>query len=151
MKALSLYQPYASAIEREFKRYETRPFRTHYRGPLLICSTATTPAKVLREAMAKIDEHVQVTLGYQEDGAALCVVDLVSCEPAERVVEAILNDETPPVRPRDELLLGDFTPGRFAWRLENVRRLSRPIPVKGRQRLWTPSPELLAQVEEELR
>jgi hypothetical protein len=31
---------------------------------------------------------------------------------------------------------GDFTPGRFAWILDDVRKLDEPIPAKGRQGLW---------------
>lgn len=36
----------------------------------------------------------------------------------------------------EEFPLGDFTPGRFAWLLDNVRMLDEPIPAKGRQGLW---------------
>ena len=32
---------------------------------------------------------------------------------------------------------GDFTPGRWAWLLDDVETLTEPIPAKGRQRLWT--------------
>ena len=31
---------------------------------------------------------------------------------------------------------GDFTPGRYAWLLDNVRPVDPPIPAKGRQGLW---------------
>ena len=32
--------------------------------------------------------------------------------------------------------LGDYTPGRYAWKLANVQKLPEPIPAKGRQGLW---------------
>jgi len=32
--------------------------------------------------------------------------------------------------------LGDWTPGRYAWELQNVTFLSDPIPEKGKQGLW---------------
>ena len=35
-----------------------------------------------------------------------------------------------------EIALGDWTPGRYAWELANVKPLPRPIPVKGKQGLW---------------
>ena len=35
----------------------------------------------------------------------------------------------------DQLPYGDFTPGRFAWILENVRLID-PLPAKGKQGLW---------------
>jgi hypothetical protein len=40
--------------------------------------------------------------------------------------------------------------GRFVWIFRNRRVLRKPIAAKGRQGLWTPSPELVAQVAEEL-
>lgn len=40
MKALSLHQPYASAVAMGVKRIETRSWRTNYRGPLAIHATA---------------------------------------------------------------------------------------------------------------
>ena len=35
-----------------------------------------------------------------------------------------------------EMLFGDWTPGRYAWELANVRLLPKPIRAKGAQRLW---------------
>jgi hypothetical protein len=35
-----------------------------------------------------------------------------------------------------EMLFGNWTPGRYAWELANVRLLQEPIPAKGRQGLW---------------
>lgn len=48
----------------------------------------------------------------------------------------------------DQLPLGDFTPGRYAWLLDIVRRIY-PVPAKGRQGLWTPAPELVLSISEE--
>lgn len=31
---------------------------------------------------------------------------------------------------------GDFTPGRFAWLLDNVVAFDEPVPARGRQQLW---------------
>ena len=36
MKALTLTQPWASLVERQAKRVETRSFYVSYRGPLVI-------------------------------------------------------------------------------------------------------------------
>ena len=40
LKAISLWQPWASLIPLGLKHYETRSWKTNYRGKLLICSTA---------------------------------------------------------------------------------------------------------------
>lgn len=37
-----------------------------------------------------------------------------------------------------EYAFGDYTPGRFAWILANIKPLAEPIPVKGALGLWTP-------------
>lgn len=41
----------------------------------------------------------------------------------------------------DQRPYGDFTPGRYAWLLNNVRPID-PVPAKGRQGLWTPDAAL---------
>jgi hypothetical protein len=35
-----------------------------------------------------------------------------------------------------ELPWGDFTPGRWAWLPDDIRKLDEPIPARGRQGLW---------------
>ena len=47
----------------------------------------------------------------------------------------LLNE--PWIKPSDrERSFGDWTPGRYAWELVNVKPLPTPIEVKGRQGLW---------------
>lgn len=41
MKAISIRNPWAHEILCELKKYEYRTWSTNYRGPLLICSSAT--------------------------------------------------------------------------------------------------------------
>lgn len=45
-----------------------------------------------------------------------------------------------------EVPLGQYEVGRYAWLLDNVRPLSTPIPAKGRQGLWTPDADLIQHV-----
>lgn len=61
MKALSVRQPWASKIASGEKSLEIRTWSTKYRGPLLICVSASP----------KID-------GLPH-GVALCVVDVLDC------------------------------------------------------------------------
>ena len=35
-----------------------------------------------------------------------------------------------------ETIFGDFTPGRYAWELQNIQLLPSPIFIKGHQGLW---------------
>lgn len=36
----------------------------------------------------------------------------------------------------NELAFGDYTPGRFAWILDDVRALPEPVPARGMLGLW---------------
>lgn len=131
MKMASLYQPYASAIPLGLKGWETRSWETKYRGPLGIHATQSFPR------WARDFASAEWALGRLPAklpmGAVVAVVDLIDCIPT---IEAALF--IGPI----EKLYGDYSPGRFAWRLENIRGLTQPIPCKGLQKLWTPSPEL---------
>lgn len=40
--------------------------------------------------------------------------------------------------------------GQYHWRLTNVRKLARPVPCSGRQRLWHPEPAVLADVQNQV-
>lgn len=40
----------------------------------------------------------------------------------------------------DEAAFGDYTPGRYAWILDNVVAIDEPIPARGRQGLWEWTP-----------
>jgi len=94
-------------------------------------------------------------------GAVVAVVDLVDVvpivdymteredvrrrvEPIETASGGTLWLRTPGQRPAvdisDQLPYGDFTPGRYAWLLDNVRPVDPPIPAKGRQGLWRWTP-----------
>ena len=42
--------------------------------------------------------------------------------------------QLPPAEP--ELSFGDYSPGRFAWVLENIQPLLLPVPAKGALSLW---------------
>lgn len=45
----------------------------------------------------------------------------------------------------DQLPLGWFAPGRWAWMLTDVRQVE-PVPAKGRQGIWAPGADLIAAV-----
>jgi len=115
MKALTLYQPWASLIRDRRKPIETRSWYTKYRGELAIHAGKT------------VDKDACIRFGYDpstiERGVILCVVDLVDC-----------IQFTASFRPPDDY--GDYSVGRYGFILENVRPLPEPISVKGGMGLW---------------
>ena len=53
MKALTLHQPYASAIALGLKHFETRAWKTTYRGPVAIHAAQCVP-KYAKDLVAPI-------------------------------------------------------------------------------------------------
>jgi hypothetical protein len=127
MKALSLYEPWATLIALGEKRFETRSWRTNYRGPLLICASKMSP--IVPPQLIPILNRIGLTVNQWNPGRAVALVDLVDV--IQMKEGQILMTET-----KDELRLGDFSVGRFAWKLEKVRRFKNPFPIRGRQGLF---------------
>ena len=118
MRASTLWQPWASYVVEGLKRYETRSWYCGHEGLLAIHAGkhSTVRDKSLPE------------LGYEAPlGAILGVVVMDACIPT--TMSDTLTDE--------ELALGDFSPGRYAWRFTAVFKLDEPIPYRGAQGIWT--------------
>lgn len=133
MKALSLREPWATLLLLGRKRIETRSWRTSYRGPLLLHASA---AKI-----NKNDPHIQELLALvpgapMQYGHIVCRCTLAGCAPMDGPF--LQEMERHPL----ERLCGEYAPGRFAWLLEDVEPLERPVPAKGMLGLWAPPPGL---------
>ena len=128
MKALSLWQPWASFVAEGHKTIETRSWSTRYRGELLICAAKKTGSK-LRGERVFLEEALGVKLVDKKIplGQAVAIVDLVDC----RSITYTLIDSISP----KEYVLGNYEIGRYAWILENIRKIE-PFPVIGRQGLF---------------
>jgi hypothetical protein len=136
MKAISLWQPWASLIAAALKIDETRHWSTDHRGLIAIHA-----AKRLDVAGAP-DTLCLSAFGHAwpdslPRGAIVAVGQLRAVAPGDSLGDTIT---------RANRTAGNFAPGRFAWRLGDVQALKAPIPYLGRQGLfnWTP-PEDLAQ------
>lgn len=140
MKALSLTQPWATAITLGIKTMETRSWCTNYRGPLAIHASKAFPG------WAKDFAETEHTLGRLPArlplGAIVAMADLIDVLWTGEVVHDITAVER---------LYGDYSPGRCAWKLENVRALTTPVSCRGYQGLWTPPPSIVAAVEAQLK
>jgi len=142
MKAITLWQPWASLIAIGAKRYETRSWKTSYRGPLAIHAAKKPIASTLATLDTDTKEIMKTFLAQDFRGdfwgwAALpvgCIVatcELVDCQPVEDVFHFLYKHNM-----EHETYFGDYSAGRFAWRLDDVQQLDTPIPVRGEQRLW---------------
>lgn len=123
MKAISLWQPWASAVVLGLKSYETRSWSTSYRGPIAIHAAQRPPERTLR--LDLFDAGVR-NWGDLPLGGVIGVAELVAIVPTDGM-DGYLSGL--------ELRMGDYTPGRFAWRMERIRPIAF-VPCRGYQRLW---------------
>jgi hypothetical protein len=122
MKAISIFEPWATLIAMGLKQYETRSWETFHRGPLLICAAKK---KLLFVEIAGILMAAKLSKDDLNYGKAVAVVDLVDCIPTR---DLIVSDS--------ERRFGDFSQGRYAWKFENIRRFKKPVYIRGQQGLF---------------
>lgn len=164
MKAITVYQPYASFLAYLIKLYETRPKAISYRGPIAIHAAVKPVSTVFHEYGINIHscpeiyriakEHLPCKLDALPLGCVIATAELVDCVeiykrgdkhgniPLEYADQTWLDysrgdgwrDDRQVIG--DELVLGDWTPGRYAWEFANMKLLPEPIPVRGQQGLW---------------
>lgn len=126
IKALTLFQPWASFMALGLKRNETRSWSTSYRGPLAIHAAAKIP----QDFPLQILEWAPASMGGSHEwpkGKILCVVDLV---------EILTTTAMIPFINHTEFMLGNYSSGRFAWSTKMIQAFAEPIPCKGHQGLW---------------
>jgi len=143
MKVISLLQPWASLIAHGYKLIETRSWSTRHRGPIAIHASRSprhTPETADIFAAAGLEGHAKPFL------------EALSSWPLGKIIAtANLDDVVPVDAPHPRLIgmqfheskFGDYSPGRFAWLLSNVKRLERPIERRGALSLWEVPDELL--------
>lgn len=148
MKAISLWQPWATLMAVGAKQCETRSWGTSHRGPLAIhAAKAPLPWMVdiiradwqwWRDAFEKAGFEIEperklIGFGGLPRGCIIATVDLVSCT-------RTTAENAPPY---PERAFGDYTPGRYHWHTANCKRLDTPIPFKGKQGFFNVPDELL--------
>jgi activating signal cointegrator 1 len=176
MKALSLWQPWASLVALGIKTIETRSWETKYRGPLAIHAAKKRPHNVwtddnqnlggsdpLTNMIAdRVDcEHLFDISEASNDpgyfchrwrgplGAVVATCELLYCAPVLTYCSSsvcvvpgagalwLYNPGTG--RGADitgQRPYGDFSLGRFAWVLTDIKPVDPPVPAKGHQQLW---------------
>ena len=123
MRALSLTQPWATAVALGIKHWETRSWPTSYRGELCIHSAKKFPAWAKEFA-----EEMGLSLGSLPLGSIVCVCELTECRQTATLAPSLSEVECK---------WGDYSPERYAFRLENVRVLRDPVLARGALGLWS--------------
>lgn len=136
MKTISLWQPWASLVEIGAKEYETRSWQTKYRGLLAI--HAAKRMDIVQKEYCLQDPFYSVlqASGYTVDtlplGAIVAVVKVTEISMTQAV---IINSQ--------ERAFGNWMSGRYAWKLELVKRFEKPIPMNGSQGLFEVADDLI--------
>jgi hypothetical protein len=138
MKALTIIQPWASLIVLGEKRIETRSWRTKYRGPILIHAGKSVDHDICKTNpfSAALVDHGIIFKQDMPIGSIIAKCNLIDCLRIthEDGIEAQLENDF--IVEANEYCFGDYSPGRFAWILDNVEPLKEPIPAKGKLSLW---------------
>ena len=138
MKALTLWQPWASLVAIEAKKIETRSWYTSYRGPLAIHAAKTKKSLGLFMEDPFLD--ALVSAGYMLTTLPFGVI-VATCN----LTSVIRITDTNASRlSSNEISFGDYTPGRFAWMLDDIEPFESPVPVRGHQGLWNWKPTQMA-------
>lgn len=150
MRALSLWQPWASLWCSPIKRHETRGWPTNCRGWLLVHAAK----KIVKD----IEPNTRLR-GILDDefgghwamdlptGAIIGMVNVTNCRPTDCIFDKELDGESDWTKERaDDYECGDFTSGRYAFEKDKFAVFDRPIPFRGMQRFFNVPDELLPRM-----
>lgn len=146
--ALTIRNPWASAIASGQKLVENRSWMSHHRGMFAIHSSASPGTTLEKEraiyrvaAFSGLDPRT-VAATMQPNGAVLAVARL----------ERVCSDSR--LNPYESNLRCDCgpwaMPGQRHFILSDVRKLKEPVPCTGFQRFWTLPDAAYAAVRDQL-
>lgn len=152
MKAITLWQPYASLVAIGAKKFETRSYPPPAKliGERIAIHAAVRPIQatwrmlpwVVREAIMLAFTRAGITdpLDCLPHGAVVCTAVLAGAYQCGTVFGDAVNVTnrrgTVTVRSIQANSFGDYSPGRWAWLLTDVEAIPEPVPAKGKQGWW---------------
>jgi hypothetical protein len=147
VKALSLWQPWASLIAIGAKRVETRGWGTSFRGQLAIHAALRTVRadeveREMVEALRLCWPPTTAQLRAIPLGVVVATCRLVEvCRISELEAQMIDLGDAPAVGDGTvitpiEAAFGNYAEGRFAWMLADVKPVDPPRPARGARGLW---------------
>ena len=150
MKAITIWEPWATLIALGYKRVETRSWSTTWRGEIAIHAARTMKHcsfynvnELCRRAGISDEERDHLVLSVRP-GHVVAVASLVDVWTTEKVIAYDLISDR-------ERALGDYGPNRYSWKIEDVRRIPRPFSAIGRQQIWNLSEDESERVRAQLR
>lgn len=137
MRALTLWQPWATLAVVGLKKVETRSWHPMARvapGDWIAITASAGFPKEAREAIAQdpLKHHLEqrgIVPQKLPRGKLLGMVRLKEVASTTLLREAIFMSD-------EELAYGDYGDGRFGWVISEPRCLETPVDVKGAMGLW---------------
>jgi hypothetical protein len=142
MKAISLWQPYASLIVTGAKKIETRSWNTNVRGTVAIHAAKKKVDKEyeslflmsefqrgMRPYLDVTHDNIRVVPNALPFGAIVGTVEITDCLPIEELYGGRYDTD-------NERAFGDWSYGRYGWKLANPVIFKDPLPYRGRQGFW---------------
>ena len=157
IRALTLWEPWASLMALGVKQFETRSWapRGLEAGDLVVVTAAKRWAEEqwgawerlgrkhpsLQEVFWPIIDFKNWRDGPPTLGHALSIHEYRGHGVSDGMMIRVESERLLYFRiPEREQELGDYRRGRYAWYMPVTQRLKPPVPVTGRQGLWTPPP-----------
>lgn len=147
MKAITLWQPWATLMAIGAKQIETRSWSTAYRGPLVIHAAKGFPNRdeeygarmfcASEPCLSALRAFGYASFDDLPKGAAVAVCQLDGIAKTEDLIEQISEQEA---------AFGNYEPRRFGWMTSNGWLLRPVIHCSGMQGLWEPSPGMAAHL-----
>lgn len=139
MKVITVLQPWAWLLVTGKKRCETRSWKTNYRGEILIHAGKKNMTNIMRQTFFEARHMKQAGVFNTEmiTGAIIGKANLVNCVRIDEAIHRLVREQH-----IEEDAFGNFSPGRYAWVMENPVLFDTPIPARGRQGLWNWEGEL---------
>jgi activating signal cointegrator 1 len=152
LKAITLWQPWATLIALGYKKYETRHWATNYRGELAI-HAAKRPviqdelAKIAFDSIGHLEYSLLQNLEYPY-GSIIAICDLQDCL---AMIDVHIPGRLSTIEISSvstlEKSVGLWRAGRYAWELNNIKA-TEPQQYRGSQGLWNLDESLVLKVSE---
>ena len=124
MKVITIREPFATLIKDKVKIYETRSWKTNYRGEIYI------HAAKIRSKASNANIASTYLKSKENPEHIICKCLLKDCI---YIDNNFINEVK---KNKEEYNSGRYEVGRYAWQLEVIEVLEEPIYAKGQLGIW---------------
>lgn len=140
MRAVTIRQPWATLIAIGEKRFETRSWATKHRGEIAIHAGKAIDKQACADPAIKtiLARHGYITSSDLPTGAIIATGILIDCWQSFTQEDQVILESAGRIRSIADFeeQVGDYTEGRYAWELDQMKILQEPVLAKGYLSLW---------------